>query len=49
MSTNDNAQIPCNLDEKRGFDPATIVSLLLDYPEAEIPFVQMSIQKDLDP
>jgi len=44
-----NAQIPCNLDDKRGFDHATFVPLLLAYPEAKIPVVQMSLQKDLDP
>lgn len=45
----DNAKIPCNLDEKRGFDHATFVPLLLAYPEAKIPVVQISVQKDLDP
>jgi aromatic ring-opening dioxygenase catalytic subunit (LigB family) len=44
-----SAQINCKLDEKRGFDHATFVPLLLAYPKAEIPVVQMSLQKDLDP
>jgi len=43
------AEIPCDLDDKRGFDHATFVPLLLAFPEASIPVVQLSLQKELDP
>ncbi len=41
--------IPCGRDETRGFDHGTFVPLLLTYPQAEIPTVQLSLQKGLDP
>lgn len=36
-------------DAKRGFDHGTFVPLMLMYPEAKTPVVQMSLTKGLDP
>ncbi|KAG2490526.1 hypothetical protein HYH03_011146 [Edaphochlamys debaryana] len=43
------AGIPAAADAARGFDHGTFVPLLLTYPEAKIPVVQMSLVKGLDP
>ncbi|MCO6185847.1 class III extradiol ring-cleavage dioxygenase [Rhizobium sp. L1K21] len=43
------AGIPATTDSERGFDHGTFVPLMVAFPEAEIPVVQMSIRNDLDP
>lgn len=41
--------IPVQLNEKRGFDHGMYVPLLLMYPEADIPTIQITIYKNMDP
>jgi aromatic ring-opening dioxygenase catalytic subunit (LigB family) len=41
--------IPARLDEQRGFDHGLFVPLKLMYPEAQIPCLQLSLLKNLDP
>lgn len=36
-------------DAKRGYDHGTFVPLKLTYPNADVPAVQLSLQRDLDP
>lgn len=36
-------------DEARGFDHGTFIPLMLTYPDADVPTVQLSLQKGLDP
>lgn len=43
------ANIDVEIDEHRGFDHGTFVPLLLMYPEAKIPVVQMSLKAGLSP
>ena len=43
------AGFECQEDSKRGFDHGTFVPLLLSYPEADIPVVQLSLMSSLDP
>lgn len=42
------AGIACRLDAERGFDHGVFIPLLLMFPEAEVPVVQLSLRSDLD-
>jgi 4,5-DOPA dioxygenase extradiol len=44
-----NAGIQSRLDDARGFDHGLFVPLKIMYPEANIPCVQLSLAKNLDP
>src|SRR5690606_6493667 len=41
--------IPAKLDDRRGFDHGLFVPLKLMYPQAQIPCIQLSLLKNLDP
>lgn len=43
------AGIECDEDARRGYDHGTFVPLMLIYPEADVPIVQLSLQRGLDP
>lgn len=40
---------PCSLDTQRGFDHGTFTPLVVMYPNADIPVVQLSMRSDYDP
>lgn len=41
--------VPVHIDPQRGFDHGVFIPFKLIYPQAEIPIVQMSLQRRLDP
>lgn len=44
-----SAGIACNEDDKRGFDHGVFIPLMLSYPDASVPVVQLSLASSLDP
>ncbi|MDD4974954.1 MAG: class III extradiol ring-cleavage dioxygenase [Bacteriovorax sp.] len=45
----EGAGFPMELDQSRGFDHGTFVPLVIMYPEADVPVVQLSLKKNYDP
>lgn len=45
----EGAAIKTDSEEDRGLDHGVFIPFMLVYPEAEIPIVQLSLQKELDP
>lgn len=45
----ERAKFSTQADEQRGFDHGTFVPLKLTYPAADMPTVQLSLMRDLDP
>ena len=45
----ESSGIRCRLDPDRGFDHGLFVPLMLMYPQADVPCVQISLSKTLDP
>jgi aromatic ring-opening dioxygenase catalytic subunit (LigB family) len=45
----DQAQLPAQANPYRGFDHGMFIPLKLIFPDAEIPVVQLSLRRDLDP
>ena len=43
------AELPVRVDPERGFDHGTFVPAYVMYPEAEVPIVQLSIERSFDP
>jgi len=41
--------LPCGYETKRGFDHGVFIPLMVAFPEADIPTVQLSLRNDLDP
>lgn len=44
-----NVGIPVRTDSRRGFDHGVFVPLFVAYPQADVPILQLSIQRDYDP
>ena len=44
-----NADVPSRINDTQGWDHGVFIPLLLMYPEATIPVVQISLRRDLDP
>lgn len=40
--------IPCKLDENRPYDHGVYIPLMMMYPEADIPVIQVSLNRNLD-
>lgn len=45
----DQASLPSNQDTRRGFDHGMFIPMLLMFPQADIPVVQLSLVNSLDP
>lgn len=45
----EDAGFPTATDDKRGYDHGTFIPLKVAFPEADIPTVQLSLRRDLDP
>lgn len=43
------SNIPCRLDDKRPYDHGSYIPLKMMYPDADIPVIQISLNKNLDP
>ena len=43
------AGLPVDVEKERGFDHGTFIPLMLAYPNAEIPVLQVSLKRGLDP
>jgi aromatic ring-opening dioxygenase catalytic subunit (LigB family) len=43
------AGLRCDEDRQRGYDHGTFVPLMLAYPQADVPVVQLSLRRGLDP
>ena len=44
-----DADIACHDDDARGYDHGVFVPMMLAFPAADVPIVQLSIRRDLDP
>ncbi len=45
----EQAGLPAQANESRGFDHGTFIPLKLIFPDADMPVVQLSLRRDLDP
>lgn len=43
------AGLPAALDDERGFDHGVFIPMKVAFPDADIPIVEMSLERDLDP
>ena len=43
------AGIPASTDERRGFDHGTFIPFKVSWPQADVPTIQLSLKKTLDP
>jgi aromatic ring-opening dioxygenase catalytic subunit (LigB family) len=48
-ATLNNGGIECEVDKERGFDHGVFIPLLLTFPEAHIPTIQISLNSNLSP
>jgi aromatic ring-opening dioxygenase catalytic subunit (LigB family) len=49
VQTLERANIPAKIDPSRGFDHGMFIPMLLMFPEANIPVIQLSLNSNLDP